>query len=185
MMLTKRYLWETPVWEIETGFDREFNSGLLTELTQANGGPDFDVWANDGPHLKELRDLIGRQAAQFIEPYYVGMSANVRLQRGWVNMQQQGETHSIHDHGGIAVSAVYYVQTDGAGDLMLVDPRGSTGFGNVIEGPHRNRKHFRVKPVEGKLVLFPGYVLHYVEPNTSPLPRISIATNFWITYGGK
>lgn len=178
-------LWGTPVWEIDTGFDTTFNASVLRELPPIGGGPDFNVWDNDGPHLATLRSFIEQQALKFAVPHYSGMDVGLRLQRGWVNLQRPGQMQTVHDHGGIAVAAVYYVWSEGAGDLMLVDPRGSTSFGNKREGENSNRKFHRISPKEGKLVLFPGYVLHYVEANTSGTDRISIASNFWITYGGK
>jgi uncharacterized protein (TIGR02466 family) len=186
MLVNKKYLWTTPVWEIDGCFDAEFNRALLADLTSEPGDPSsFNIFDNKGPHISKLRKLIEEQALRFAEPHYEGVKLSLRMQRGWVNLQKPGEGNTVHDHGGVAIAAVYYVQTDGAGDLMLVDPRGMTGFGNMSEGGNSSRKYQRVKPSTGKLVLFPGYVLHYVEPNTSPTNRISIATNFWITYGGK
>jgi len=45
------------------------------------------------------------------------------------------------------------------------------------DGGYRGIKYKRVTPKEGKLVMFPAYVLHEVEKNMSDNKRISITTN--------
>ena len=39
------------------------------------------------------------------------------------------------------------------------------------------KKYKRIKPEEGKMVFFPGYLLHMVEENKSGETRISLSTN--------
>jgi uncharacterized protein (TIGR02466 family) len=84
----------------------------------------------------------------------------------------------VHDHGGVIVACVYYVKApENSGDLLLIDPRGSVNWDWESKDGFDGAKYKRVKPKEGKLVIFPGYVLHAVDPNNSKEERVSIAIN--------
>jgi len=61
--------------------------------------------------------------------------------------------------------------------LLLVDARGGGFFSQVREGNIQGVKSKRIRPEEGKLVIFPSYVIHMVETNLSKETRISISSN--------
>jgi hypothetical protein len=74
------------------------------------------------------------------------------------------------------LSAVYYVNVDDkSGDIDFVDPRSNLGFLDLNN--YANLNIHRVHPAPGMLVLFPGWLLHYVHPNKSNIIRQVIATN--------
>ena len=65
-------------------------------------------------------------------------------------------------------------------DLVIVDPRGAHGF-------RKNNERFiykRIKPKEGKIVFFPGFLAHSVEQNQSLEPRISLSSNVYVKSDG-
>jgi hypothetical protein len=59
---------------------------------------------------------------------------------------------------------------------LLIDPRNGCDWDSGNDGVN-GTKFNRVQPAEGKLVFFPGFVLHMVEPNQSDRARISITSN--------
>jgi ectoine hydroxylase-related dioxygenase (phytanoyl-CoA dioxygenase family) len=174
MNVTKQELWATPVWEIYTGFDAQFNAKLIEEFpTNKPAGWQFDLWDCKTPNITKLKECIMKAVTSEVRP-------NLSMSRAWVNKQCPGKPLVIHDHSPAILAAVYYVNCpENSGDLLLVDPRGSTNWGRNPEGNISNVKHVRIEPVAGKLVLFPAYILHMVEENKSSENRISIATNIY------
>lgn len=174
MIVTKQDLWATPVWEVDTGFDAQFNAKLIEEFpNNKQTGFSFNLWDCNTPHITRLKQCIMDVVSREVR-------ANLSMSRGWVNKQCPGKPLVIHDHSPAILAAVYYVNCpENSGDLLLVDPRGSTNWGRNPEGNLSNVKHQRIKPVAGKLVLFPAYILHMVEVNNSTENRISIATNIY------
>jgi uncharacterized protein (TIGR02466 family) len=100
----------------------------------------------------------------------------------WANVSGPGAFNMPHVHGGTYWAVVYYVRV-GAGDggqLVLHDPRmpglrmhaPGIRFSNM--GPEVRAE---VRPKEGLIALFPGWLSHSVEPWHGSGERISVAMN--------
>ena len=106
----------------------------------------------------------------------------VRVVARLANVLFDGGFNKVHDHGDFTWSGVYYVDVGEAGDdpnngvLEFIDPRGG-----VAEAM---KKVVRIQPAPGGLVLFPGWLKHYVLPYRGSRPRISIAFNVRIVLPG-
>jgi uncharacterized protein (TIGR02466 family) len=178
MEYKKNEWWVTPVWEIETGLTPEYNAKLLYDL-RSFGKKTQNVWQEDIPSLQPLREKImealDSTVKDYFPPYY---PYNPVIYNGWVQTHKSGEMLHLHDHGGVIVACVYYIKASiNSGDLLLVDPRGSVNWDWETKDGFDGAKYKRVQPKEGKLVIFPGYVLHAVDPNNSKEERVSIAIN--------
>ena len=178
----KHEFWSTPVWEIQTGFDAKFNDTLLEEsfyCQPPKDGKQFNLWDYNTPAISELRNKIISLLIDSTTEYLPSTYAyHPKLARGWMNRQKPGESLALHDHFGTMFACTYYVKTyDGCGDLMLVDPRGGGWFNTEQEANIVGTKFKRIRPEEGKLVIFPSYVIHMVETNLSKETRISISSN--------
>lgn len=98
----------------------------------------------------------------------------------WANISTLGNYHRMHNHPGSAWSGCYYVRSKTendslAGALELYDPRPFAEMTDVPGTPYGQR--LLVRPEPGLLVLFPGWMYHFVHPVTTLEPRISIAFN--------
>jgi len=92
----------------------------------------------------------------------------------WANINKYNSSNAIHSHGGSLVTAVYYTDLpDPNAVLTLV----RTDAHNAIYPPQQ--LVHQVVPEEGRLYLFPGHILHSVEPNLSERDRISVVTNLY------
>ncbi len=114
---------------------------------------------------------------------YAGGS-RVRLTEMWANVLRPGGFNAIHDHGGCLWSGVYYVAApEGIGDLVLLDPRGNAPFLRRPSYGEARKMASRIAPLHniscrpGRLVMFPSWIQHHVEPNESEEPRISVSFN--------
>jgi len=100
----------------------------------------------------------------------------------WANVSASGAFNMPHVHGGTFWSCVYYVSAgEGEGGaLILHDPRMP---GLRMHAPHYRYKHLEseitaeIRPKPGLMVLFPGWLLHHVEPWHGAGTRISVAMN--------
>ena len=100
----------------------------------------------------------------------------------WANVSGPGAFNFPHVHGGTYWAAVYYVRVgDGqGGQLVLHDPRmpglrmHAPGLRFRNMGPELRAD---IKPKEGLMVLFPGWLSHSVEPWQGAGERISVAMN--------
>ncbi len=100
----------------------------------------------------------------------------------WANVSGPGAFNMPHVHGGTFWAAVYYVRVGEGkgGELVLHDPRmpglrmhaPGVRFSNA--GPELRAD---IKPKEGLIVLFPGWLSHSVEPWLGVGERISVAMN--------
>ena len=100
----------------------------------------------------------------------------------WANVLQPGGYNTVHCHDRFAWAGVYYVETgtdDPANPLSglfeFVDPRSARGALPIPGDPFRET--IRIRPRPGLMVLFPGWLNHFVHPHTGGGPRIAIAFN--------
>lgn len=92
----------------------------------------------------------------------------------WTNINEPGSKNSLHSHGTYHFVGVYYLQSEGTGDLVFHNPA------NLLEecnpnGPFVSRMAFT--PKDGDLLVWPAWVPHEVEMNLSNKQRINIAFN--------
>lgn len=106
----------------------------------------------------------------------------------WVNVCEASNGHGLHNHVNAVWSGVYYASTgkdendeddssdgeDAPGDLLI---RVTAGGIDPTVDKSGYCKYTRVKPKNGRLVVFPSWVLHGVLASSAPSPRVSIAFN--------
>lgn len=98
--------------------------------------------------------------------------------RSWINLKRTSESETPHSHPLSIIAGVFYVSVpERSGDIILLSPRQIQPY--EMGKPRASCQSFyRITPKAGMFLFFPGYLMHYTEPNFSSLPRISIACNF-------
>ena len=98
-----------------------------------------------------------------------------RIEASWVALYKNGNFCHIHEHGHVDISGVYYYDTTGDdGNLFFICPTA----GLLSSPPFRQRSVIHEEqPEMGKIVLFPGWLQHGVELNTTNSTRICVAFN--------
>ena len=102
---------------------------------------------------------------------------------GWGNVSRLGNYHSLHNHPASSWSGVYYVdsgepptaQHPYSGNIDLLDPRPFTEMVYVPGEPYGQK--FSIRPESGMMIIFPGFLYHFVHPYMGAGERISIAFN--------
>lgn len=100
----------------------------------------------------------------------------------WANVSRYGNYHRTHNHPGNAWSGAYYVtagkdspENPLSGMLELADPR---PFANMCLTPGNPfGQKILVRPLAGKMIVFPSWLEHFVHPYFGEGERISIAFN--------
>ena len=100
----------------------------------------------------------------------------------WYNINHKDCYNDLHDHPGADLAGIFYIkipnQSEPVGDLMFMDPF-NYNQSNLHESmnPKVPVRSYKVTPTEGRFYMFPGHLLHRVEPNQTHEDRISIAFN--------
>ena len=179
--MTKTHnLWSTKIVEyklnnIELKNDLSF---ILHNLNKQQDGTQVNIFKTKTPFTSWVIECAKDYCKDIIE------LTDLEINRGWVMCMQYGDDNDVHSHHPQHIAAVYYVEADPSihSDLEVIDPRAPHVFNNTTKINKYGQKSngFRsigFKPETGKLILMPGYLLHYVKPNMSEVPRISLAMN--------
>ena len=124
--------------------------------------------------LYKAQKIIYEKENYNSEPYLGNM---------WANVNPPGSFNNRHMHPNSLWSGVYYVKTpENCGDLRIEDPK-SVGLMVVpnkkdYEIPTHSSREISHDPIAGRLIMFPSYLMHSVQPNKSNDIRISISFNF-------
>src|SRR5215212_7266203 len=97
----------------------------------------------------------------------------------WGMVLRDGHYVTVHDHGDVHWSVAYYVDagdeaTEPSGRLAFVDPRRS---GRSIPELELFPTNFDLQPRTSALVIFPGWLQHYVHAYRGQRPRICVSCN--------
>ena len=129
--------------------------------------------------VQNIYDDLGYHPAY--EPAWSNMWANINPRYGY---------NRHHIHPNVLWSGVYYVQAPpDSGRIFFSDPRPQAQHLIPRYAPDTPRKpevwsEVYFQPTEGRLILFPAWLVHEVEPNMSDRDgpagdRISVSFNFY------
>jgi len=109
-------------------------------------------------------------------------NTEVYLNNLWININPKASFNRPHLHPFATFSGVYYVRCNStSGDLVFKHPSVAQQYSlkeeTVNEYNDLNASTWAIIPEESKLIIFPSWLEHYVEPNTNDEDRISIAFN--------
>jgi uncharacterized protein (TIGR02466 family) len=130
--------------------------------------------------MTKLHEYIKKHTYQYcaeVEPF-IGKS--IFMAHSWVNKSDKDQGQEWHSHSDSFISGVYYYQTTGEeGRLGIKNPvpqakQGLFPAGQIVH----EYEWFDVQT--GMLILFPGWLEHQVELNTTNNTRITIAFN-WLS----
>jgi len=92
----------------------------------------------------------------------------------WTNINSPNSRNELHSHREYDYVAVYYLQGTNTGGLVLYNPA------NLLNDCSPNAPFISkmvFQPNDGDLIIWPAWVPHEVEVNTSSRDRVSIAFN--------
>ena len=92
----------------------------------------------------------------------------------WVNINEPNSKNILHAHKDHMFACVYYLQGTDTGAITFQNPVNLLVDCSVLSPFVRRFGH---TPKDGDLILWPAWVPHEVEVNTSDRQRINITSN--------
>ena len=192
MEIETQALFPSLVWT--TLFDDRvsFNAKLLELAEQMrrkdpNGVSNTNVKGWQSPNilqnLAEFGDINLRilQACERIAESQHYQPNVVLRHQAWVNISPPGASNKLHYHANCHFSGVYYISLKApeCGSIFFRDPRVAS---RMFTAPITRQTDFtaeevRMRPEEGRIYIFPGWLEHGVEENRSDQDRVSISFN--------
>ena len=101
----------------------------------------------------------------------------------WINDYGSYNISMPHQHPTADLAIVYFPYAqEGCGNLQLLNPNSKLQYvihDEMVENWNNyNSFTWDIIPKTGKVVIFPGYLIHYVKQNRSNKQRVSIAFNY-------
>ena len=105
----------------------------------------------------------------------------------WINKQGSLNTSMPHQHPTADLSIVYFPNAEkGCDTLEFLNPNSKLQYvihdEMVEQWNNYNSFTWNIIPETGKVVIFPGYLIHYVKQNNLNKKRISIAFNYKVSW---
>jgi len=131
-------------------------------------------------YQKLVSMLLASQKTVYEQEHY---ESEAVLGNMWANVNPPGGMNRAHQHPNSLWSGVYYVKAPkNCGHLKIDDPRSSAAMcrPKQKEGPMPSRlfRETHYEPKDGRLIMFPAWLMHCVDPNESNENRISVSFNF-------
>jgi uncharacterized protein (TIGR02466 family) len=107
-----------------------------------------------------------------------------KIGRTWINLNQNNNVTRPHLHSNSLLSGVFYIKCKESGPIVFMHPVMAHQYvmsPDIIETfGEFTSSDMSVYPEVGKLIIFPSWLIHYVESNSDDSDRISIAFNIKI-----
>ena len=192
----------TSVWGFELPEPEPLNAellGLITaeRLADPNGLSDRSTVL--GWHSRD--DLHRRpEFARFTKFIEAGVSEAVSFQKWdlsqaapilatcWANVNGRGASNVVHTHPLCFLSGVYYVSAKPeSGRLFFLDPRPAAPMiaPPMTEHTPWTFQKVQYEPKPGRMLIFPSWLQHGVEPNLSDGDRVCISFNIGLKWLGE
>jgi len=197
-------LFYTPVWRSNLADSEptwpELRAIMLDRIFALEGSDEgvtksnFGGWqsGDDVYRYPEFGWLISRvmALANEVAPAF---SSTHRFSDGilWANVNRRGSFNAIHTHPDAILSGAAYLKVDGEaqGVIQFLDAREGNPtthwrcFMNLNEATPLTEEAVTIVPREGDILLFPGWVKHWVTPNETDEARVTVAFNIRMNPG--
>lgn len=151
-----------------------------------------NLFTMDNAAAAWLRECVNITVADYFR--HLGMNYDIRWSlQAWANVNRFGDYHDYHNHPHAYLSGTYYVRVpedreklETRGDLRpgritLYDPRACANM-TAIKGDPYVEPEYTIAPQPGLILLWPAFLNHFVHPNLSKQPRLSVSFNVMLKW---
>jgi uncharacterized protein (TIGR02466 family) len=182
--MKKHNFFATPIWH-ENILNEKYNNTLknfilnLSKKENSVFKTNYGGWQSQN-NLQKLE--IFNELFNIIEKQFKNSEPNIKkinIRQAWANINYKNNFNIIHNHGESNFAMIYYVDVPkDSGLLTIRDPRpGAIAFpGNGAKAM------IDLNPMAGDLLIFPGFLDHFVKPSNSKIARISVAADYDAVY---
>ncbi len=201
LQTARELFFATPIFYKDLPNSKELNTNLLKHIKKWKKEDEKGIirsnslgWhsAVDMHHRKEYNPLTKelfkmQQEIYELEGYHPNTEAI--CDNMWANVNYKYSHNKNHVHPGAQWSGVYYIQTPkDCGHIWFTDPCGERHMELPVMADKKQKpvhywREVHYQPIEGRLIMFPGWLVHEVAPNMSNLKgekgwRVSVSFNF-------
>ena len=192
-MTKPNLLFPTPVWTINLDNYKEINEQMYNYIKSNQTNDEIGISKSNvkGWHSKDfnLSEKDPQNFITFILPAIEKVMNDMgwdkekqtaKISNMWAIINTGGAANLRHQHGNSTISGAYYVKApNNCGDIVFYDPRPAPVYSHPVSNKPNllNAMSNSISPIEGLLVLFPGYLDHSVNENLSDEERIVISFN--------
>ena len=139
---------------------------------------DFFTWETQA--TRELQGLIRDSVREMMAIHFHGKTIEFEVSlEGWANVLRRGGYNRLHVHPNCNWSGTYYVdvgkaEREGSGRIEFLDPRNRP---DMRKTGSETDEWVTIEPTNGKIVMFPSWLYHTVNPYEGEGERISVSFN--------
>ena len=187
--MIKEQFFPTTIYGHDIQLDNNFLANEIVAWSKKNSGvkkTNVNGWHSETnmhelPQFKPLVDELFKMQHQVFKEEW--LDREPRLGNMWANINYQGGYNKPHIHPNSLFSGVYYVHAQpNSGKLICNDPRPGIQTVMPVRKSGQPPKHLwretHLDPKPGRIIMFPAWLWHSVEPNQSNDIRISVSFNF-------
>tara|TARA_B000000609_G_C24033201_1_gene271821 strand:- start:43 stop:612 length:570 start_codon:yes stop_codon:yes gene_type:complete len=143
---------------------------------KSNRGGKQSITTNEDSIIKDLiQKIIDENIQKVFKP-------ELEIQGYWVNVNSRDNYNIYHCHPGAALAGVVYLQaSEDSGDLVFYHPNAYSVYeeSTAYTQDWNLTQHVQIQmhPKTGSCYIFPGHVMHGVEPNRTQDDRVSVSFN--------
>lgn len=186
---SKKTYFPTMVFQVNVHDAEELNKNLLDAIyaererdekgISRSNFPELGGWhSQNSLHKQEaysgLVDHINSTTARMSEELGYHKDYHIRIGTMWSIINPPGTGNRSHVHPGCMWSGVYYINSpeNAGGRIEFVEPRTANLMNQPKYIPNKQRPKdcwtkVRFAPSPGKLLIFPAWLYHGVDPNLS------------------
>ena len=187
--MIKEHFFPTIIYGKDIQLDNETLSNHIVNWSQQDPGikkTNMNGWhSKPEMHLKPEYQQLVQELYKMQEEIYQEewLDRRPKLGNMWANINYPGGYNRPHVHPNSLFSGVYYVKANkNSGVFIANDPRPGMQTMMPSRKPGKPPKHLwreiHLEPIPGRIIMFPAWLWHCVEPNQSNDIRISISFNF-------
>jgi len=162
-----------------------FSNGRI--LSNVGGWQSNDFGPDEDFRIHELSKEIYARSLTILDQFkFETSNSDLRFLNMWVNINHKGCLNNIHIHHGSLLSGVYYLKCPkNCGDISFYRNFSESfileSSGEIMENNTFNHRKVNYTVKENKLLIFPSWLPHSVEPNESEEERMSISFNLGLS----
>jgi len=187
--MIKEQFFPTTIYGKDTQLDNNTLANHIINWSKQDQGvkkTNMNGWhSTTDMHTKQEYSQLVSELCKMQEEIYQEewLDRRPKLGNMWANINYPGGYNRPHIHPNCLFSGVYYVKGNKeSGELVVNDPR--PGIQTMM--PQENQDNHQsiygekqhIEPIPGRIIMFPAWLWHCVEPNKTNDIRISVSFNF-------
>lgn len=180
--------------ELEPAIRRIRKNALLIDPNRGvmKGGGKTSAGDDDMPHLwpefDEFMNWLKPSVEKLWTDVYKLTPADLNVFKSWTNITNNDAYVEEHDHGGSHFAISFYIiKPHGSGNIEFRNTNREvwSNYPRQRSGNGVNDYYTEVKAQERDCLIFPGWLSHRVQPNTTKEERIVFSMNIHGTTGNS